>query len=89
VSDIRAIMALLFNFPVFLKINNHADKYVNTDNFIFSFRGQIPTGEDIFIQDDVVKLKRCIYGAQVCIFNSFNETFIILLYNMLVTPPSG
>ncbi len=30
-----------------------------------SFRGSIPTGEDLIMKDDVVKLKRCIYSAQV------------------------
>lgn len=29
------------------------------------FRGEIPTGDDILEQDDIVKLKRCIFSAQV------------------------
>ena len=28
-------------------------------------RGEIPTGDDILEQDDIVKLKRCIFSAQV------------------------
>lgn len=30
-----------------------------------SSRGEIPTGEDILQQEDIVKLKRCIFSAQV------------------------
>lgn len=29
------------------------------------YRGKIPTGDEILEQEDVVKLKRCIYSAQV------------------------
>lgn len=31
----------------------------------FPFRGNIPTGNDILLEEDIVKLKRCIYAAQV------------------------
>ena len=32
--------------------------------FVFT-RGDIPKGEEILEQEDIVKLKRCIYSAQV------------------------
>ena len=32
---------------------------------IDDFRGKIPTGDEILEQEDIVKLKRCIYSAQV------------------------
>ena len=38
------------------------------DIFIFH-RGDIPKGDDILEQEDIVKLKRCIYSAQVLAFS--------------------
>ena len=35
------------------------------DHYMAFFRGELPTGEDIIFQEDTVKLKRCIYSAQV------------------------
>jgi len=32
--------------------------------FEISLRGEIPSGKDLLVQEDVVKLKRCIYAAQ-------------------------
>ena len=31
----------------------------------FPSRGEIPEGRDLLMKDDIVKLKRCIYAAQV------------------------
>lgn len=28
-------------------------------------RGQIPKGDDLLVKEDLIKLKRCIYAAQV------------------------
>lgn len=33
--------------------------------YMSCYRGKIPTGDEILEQEDVVKLKRCIYSAQV------------------------
>ena len=32
---------------------------------LFLFRGHVPKGEDLLAKEDVVKLKRCIFSAQV------------------------
>ena len=29
------------------------------------FRGEIPKGDDLLVKEDIVKVKRCIYAAQV------------------------
>jgi len=33
--------------------------------WLLAFRGELPTGDDLLVKDDLVKLKRCIYSAQV------------------------
>lgn len=46
---------------------------------VFNCRGDIPTGDDIIKQEDIVKLKRCIYSAHrsslppVCTHNVVND----------------
>lgn len=37
---------------------------ITDDEFYFS-RGSLPNGDDILQQEDMVKLKRCIFAAQV------------------------
>lgn len=32
---------------------------------MFHFRGEIPKGDDLLVKEDIVKLKRCIFAAQV------------------------
>jgi len=43
---------------------SHIQNQIGKRVFDISLRGQIPTGEDILHQDDIVKLKRCIFSAQ-------------------------
>ena len=40
--------------------------HINTVN-TFNFRGEIPDGQDLLVKDDIVKLKRCIFAAQVIV----------------------
>ena len=37
------------------------------DHFFTEHRGDLPNGDDLLQKQDVVKLKRCIYAAQVTI----------------------
>ena len=41
-------------------------------------RGDIPKGEDILEQEDLVKLKRCIYSAQVKYLYTVDQKFIFV-----------
>ncbi|XP_021358473.1 glycogen [starch] synthase-like [Mizuhopecten yessoensis] len=42
----------------------HVQNQIGKRMFEICLRGNLPKGEDILLQDDVVKLKRCIYTAQ-------------------------
>ncbi|XP_033751719.1 glycogen [starch] synthase-like [Pecten maximus] len=42
----------------------HVQNQIGKRMFEICLRGNLPNGEDILLQDDVVKLKRCIYTAQ-------------------------
>jgi len=43
---------------------NGVQNQIGRRMFDICLRGKLPTGEDILIQEDIVKLKRCIYAAQ-------------------------
>lgn len=54
--------------------------------YISVYRGKIPTGDEILQQEDIVKLKRCIYSAQVnlCTKTRSNNSTISLFPNTFV-----
>lgn len=53
---------------------------ITDDEFYFS-RGSLPNGDDILQQEDMVKLKRCIFAAQVLINHSFSVCVFVCEIN--------
>ncbi|XP_059170938.1 glycogen [starch] synthase-like [Physella acuta] len=43
---------------------NNVQNQIGRRLFDICLRGSLPTGDDILVQEDIVKLKRCIYAAQ-------------------------
>ena len=55
----------------------------NCLSHVYFFRGEIPKGDDLLVKEDLIKLKRCIYAAEVTMSKSSSSSYPVLVFKVL------